>query len=80
MDDFFLGVKSNLRTAMNRLFTCAVTFKLFPSLFPNPVLDGFMVPAPAAPLPTFVDTGTAVIDENNLAAFRKALSEHPKPM
>jgi len=35
--------------------------------------------APAAPLPTFVDTGTAVIDEINLAAFRKALSEHPKP-
>ena len=35
--------------------------------------------APAAPLPTFVDTGTAVIDENNLAVFRKALAEHPKP-
>ena len=35
--------------------------------------------APAPPLPTFVDTGTAVIDENNLAAFRRALSEHPKP-
>ena len=35
--------------------------------------------APAPPLPTFVDTGTAVIDEVNLAAFRKALSEHPKP-
>jgi len=34
--------------------------------------------APAAPLPTFVDTGTAVIDVSNLAAFRKALAEHPK--
>jgi ribose transport system substrate-binding protein len=34
--------------------------------------------APAAPLPTFVDTGTAVIDISNLAAFRKALAEHPK--
>ena len=36
--------------------------------------------APAPPLPTFVDTGTAVIDEINLAAFRRALSEHPKPV
>jgi ribose transport system substrate-binding protein len=36
--------------------------------------------APAPPLPTFVDTGTAVIDENNLAAFRRALAEHPKPV
>ena len=35
--------------------------------------------APAPPLPTFVDTGTAVIDEVNLAAFRRALSQHPKP-
>jgi ribose transport system substrate-binding protein len=35
--------------------------------------------APAAPLPTFVDTGTAVVDGSNLAAFRKALAEHPKP-
>jgi ribose transport system substrate-binding protein len=34
--------------------------------------------APAAPLPTFVDTGTAVIDVSNLAAFRNALAEHPK--
>jgi ribose transport system substrate-binding protein len=34
--------------------------------------------APAAPLPTFVDTGTAVIDSSNLAAFQKALAEHPK--
>lgn len=35
--------------------------------------------APAPPLPTFVDTGTAVVDASNLAAFRKALAEHPKP-
>jgi ribose transport system substrate-binding protein len=34
--------------------------------------------APTAPLPTFVDTGTAVIDSTNLAAFQKALAEHPK--
>jgi len=34
--------------------------------------------APAAPLPTFVDTGTAVVDVSNLATFRKALAEHPK--
>jgi ribose transport system substrate-binding protein len=36
--------------------------------------------APAAPLPVFVDTGTAVVDKSNLATFRKALAEHPKPM
>jgi ribose transport system substrate-binding protein len=36
--------------------------------------------APTAPLPTFVDTGTAVIDSTNLATFRKALAEHPKPV
>lgn len=36
--------------------------------------------APADPLPTFVDTGTAVIDSTNLAAFQKALAEHPKPV
>jgi ribose transport system substrate-binding protein len=35
--------------------------------------------APAGPLPVFVDTGTAVIDKGNLATFRKALAEHPKP-
>lgn len=34
--------------------------------------------APAAPLPTFVDTGTAVIDSNNLAIFRESLAAHPK--
>jgi ribose transport system substrate-binding protein len=36
--------------------------------------------APTAPLPTFVDTGTAVVDSTNLAAFQKALAEHPKPV
>jgi len=36
--------------------------------------------APTAPLPTFVDTGTAVVDSSNLAAFQKALAEHPKPV
>ena len=36
--------------------------------------------APTAPLPTFVDTGTAVVDATNLAAFQKALAEHPKPV
>jgi len=35
--------------------------------------------APAAPLPTWVDTGTAVVDKSNLAAFREALSALPKP-
>jgi ribose transport system substrate-binding protein len=35
--------------------------------------------APAGPLPVFVDTGTAVVDTGNLATFRKALAEHPKP-
>jgi ribose transport system substrate-binding protein len=35
--------------------------------------------APAGPLPVFVDTGTAVVDKGNLATFRKALAEHPKP-
>ncbi len=36
--------------------------------------------APAAPMPTFVDTGTAVVDKSNLKAFRDALAAHPKPM
>jgi len=35
--------------------------------------------APAPPLPSFVDTGTAVVDKNNLAVFREALAAHPKP-
>ena len=36
--------------------------------------------APAAPLPAWVDTGTAIIDKSNLAAFREALAAHPKPL
>jgi len=36
--------------------------------------------APADPLPAWVDTGTAVIDKSNLAAFREALAAHPKPL
>jgi ribose transport system substrate-binding protein len=36
--------------------------------------------APVAPMPTFVDTGTSMIDKNNLQIFREALSSHPKPM
>jgi len=35
--------------------------------------------APTGPLPVFVDTGTAVVDKSNLATFRQALAEHPKP-
>jgi ribose transport system substrate-binding protein len=34
--------------------------------------------APASPLPSFVDTGTAIIDKSNLAAFKEALAAHPK--
>jgi ribose transport system substrate-binding protein len=34
--------------------------------------------APASPLPTSVDTGTAVIDSSNLAAFRAAEASRPK--
>ena len=35
--------------------------------------------APASPLPTFVDTGTAVVDRSNLAAFQAAEVARPKP-
>jgi hypothetical protein len=28
--------------------------------------------APASPLPTLVDTGTAIVDQSNLKAFRSA--------
>jgi ribose transport system substrate-binding protein len=34
----------------------------------------------AAPMPTFVDTGTVVVDKNNLNIYREALSAHPKPL
>jgi ribose transport system substrate-binding protein len=36
--------------------------------------------APAAPMPTSVDTGTVVVDKSNLSAYREALTAHPKPM
>jgi ribose transport system substrate-binding protein len=36
--------------------------------------------APSAPLPIWVDTGTAVLEKSNLAAFRDALAEHRKPV
>jgi len=35
--------------------------------------------APVGPMPSWVDTGTAIIDKNNLATFREALAGHPKP-
>jgi len=34
--------------------------------------------APAPPLPSWVDTGTAISTRGNLAAFREALAAHPK--
>jgi ribose transport system substrate-binding protein len=34
--------------------------------------------APTAPMPAWVDTGTAIVDKNNLAVFREALAAHPK--
>jgi len=36
--------------------------------------------APAPPMPTFVDTGTAVLDKNNVKVFREELAAHPKPL
>jgi len=36
--------------------------------------------APAPPMPGFVDTGTAIVDKNNLATFREAFAAHPKPI
>jgi ribose transport system substrate-binding protein len=36
--------------------------------------------APESPMPAWVDTGTAVVDKTNLAAFREALAAHPKPL
>lgn len=35
--------------------------------------------APTSPIPAWVDTGTAVVDKSNLAAFRDALASHTKP-
>ena len=34
----------------------------------------------APPMPTFVDTGTVVVDKSNLKVYREALTEHPAPM
>ena len=34
----------------------------------------------APPVPTFVDTGTLIVDKNNIKLYREALSAHPKPM
>ena len=34
----------------------------------------------APPTPTFVDTGTVVVDKNTLKQYREALSAHPKPL
>jgi len=36
--------------------------------------------APSAPMPTWVDTGTVVLDKSNVKAFREALAAHPKPL
>lgn len=36
--------------------------------------------APVSPLPAYVDTGTAVIDQENLAAFQAAAAERRKPL
>lgn len=36
--------------------------------------------APVSPLPANVDTGTAVIDQHNLADFQAAVAEHRKPL
>jgi len=36
--------------------------------------------APASPLPTRVDTGTAWIDKSNAAAFRASLASHQQPL
>lgn len=34
----------------------------------------------AAPMPTFVDTGTVAVDKSNLKAYREAMAAHPKPL
>jgi len=34
----------------------------------------------AAPMPTFVDTGTVTVDKNNLKGYREALAAHPEPL
>jgi ribose transport system substrate-binding protein len=34
----------------------------------------------APPMPTFVDTGTLVVDKRNLQVYRDALAAHPRPL
>jgi len=34
----------------------------------------------APPMPTFVDTGTVIVDKNNLKIYRDALAAHPEPL
>jgi ribose transport system substrate-binding protein len=34
----------------------------------------------AAPMPTFVDTGTVAVDKSNLKLYRETLAAHPKPL
>src|ERR1700682_2213492 len=34
----------------------------------------------APPMPTFVDTGTVVVDKRDLRLYREALSAHPRPL
>jgi len=36
--------------------------------------------APAAPMPTSVDTGTVIVDKTNLKVYREALAARPKPL
>ena len=36
--------------------------------------------APAPSMPSWVDTGTAIVDKSNLSAFKDALAAHPKPL
>ncbi|HEY6128500.1 MAG TPA: substrate-binding domain-containing protein [Candidatus Acidoferrum sp.] len=36
--------------------------------------------APTPPMPTFVDTGTAIIDKSNVKTFRDSMAAHPKPL
>jgi ribose transport system substrate-binding protein len=36
--------------------------------------------APSSPMPAWVDTGTAIVDKNNLAAFKEALPARTGPM
>jgi hypothetical protein len=31
-------------------------------------------------MPTFVDTGTVIVDKSNLKLSREALAAHPKPL